>query len=296
MANVYGASVMLGEEFYKEHITFTAAQDMQTFAKPLHVIGINYFTYDKNYDDGTHIRLTTHGHWIENYYREEIYNGAIFEKDLRLFDNGYVFWSWLNREPVYAAAAEHDIDHGITIIRKQSKSCDFYHFGTSCKNFLSPEKLLENLNLLYRFIDFFHEQAAGLIYRAEKTRIRLPNLHSEYIKLPSLKTFPTQAAFAEFLNKTEVQRLYLGEKFNNSYLTRREIDIVRMLITGKRAVEISQELILSDRTLEVHMSHIKDKFKCHSLFELGFLLGSLGPKSLYPFEMSEASDKNEEKN
>jgi DNA-binding CsgD family transcriptional regulator len=282
---------MLGEKFYKEHITFTAAQAMQALIKPLHAIGINYFTYDKNYDDGTHLRLTTHGHWIESYYRQEIYNGAVFEKDLRLFGNGYVFWSWLNREPVYSVAAEHDIDHGITIIQKQPTSCDFYHFGTSRDNYLSPEKLFENLNLLYRFIDFFREQAATIIDTAEKTRIRLPNLRSEHIKLPSLETFPTQAAFAEFLQKTEVQRLYLGEKFNNAYLTRREIDIVRMLLTGKRAIAISQELSVSDRTLEVHMSHIKDKFKCNNLFELGFLLGSLGPKSLYPIQIPETNER-----
>lgn len=272
-----------GENFYKEHVTFTSVADMRLLIKPLQNIGISYFTYDKNYDDGTHIRLTTHGDWIESYYRQELYNGAIFEKDLTLFGTGHVFWSWLNREPVYSAAAEHNIDHGITIIQKQNNSCDFYHFGSTRDNFLSPENLIRHLGLLYRFIDFFREQAGGLIKVAEETRIRLPNLHTDQIALPTFSQFPDKNSFVDFLKKTQVRRLYLGEEFNNAYLTRREIDIVRLLMKGRKSVDISGELSLSDRTLEVHISHIKEKFKCDTLFELGFLLGSLGPKSLYPF-------------
>lgn len=282
---------MLTEKFYKEHITFTSVADIQNLIKPLQDIGITYFTYDKNYDDGTHIRLTTHGQWIESYYRQELYNAAIFEKDLNLFSTGYVFWSWLNREPVYSAAAQHDIDHGITLIQKQTNSCDFYHFGASCKSFLSPDNLVRHLGLLYRFVDFFRDRAADLIKIGENNRICLRSNQYESIDLPAFNRFANKISFPDFLKKTEVRKLYLGEEFDNAYLTRREIDIVRLLMQGKKSVDISGELSLSDRTLEVHVSHIKNKFKCNTLFELGFLLGSLGPKSLYPFKIRKPKNR-----
>lgn len=280
-------SSILNEKFYRDHVTFTATQDIKTLTQPLLDIGISYFTYDKNYNDGSHIRLTTHPHWIESYYRQELYNGAIFEKDLKLFANGYVFWSWLNREPVYSAAAEHDIDHGITIIRNHKNSCDFYHFGATRDKYLSPEHFIRNLPLLYHFINYFHNRAGALIKKAEATRITLPNLNTKDISLPDKQKFPDKKTFLDFLKKTEVRRLYLGQDYDNAYLTRKEIKVINFLISGNRSSDISEDMHVSQRTVEVHIGNIKNKFKCRSLFDLGYKLGTLGPHCLYPFNFIE---------
>src|SRR3990172_10335885 len=129
----------LSEEFFQSHVTFTSVPDMVEITKPLAAIGLSYFTFDRTYQDGSHLRLTNAGQWIESYYRTELYKRAIFEKDPRLFSNGFVFWSWLNREPIYSAAAEHNIEHGLTIIEKHDQYADFYHFGTARNNFILPE-------------------------------------------------------------------------------------------------------------------------------------------------------------
>jgi hypothetical protein len=94
----------LSENFYNSHVTFTSVPDIVQITRPLASIGLSYFTFDRTYDDNSHLRLTNAGKWIESYYRTELYKAAIFEKDPRLFSNGFVFWSCLNREPIYSAA------------------------------------------------------------------------------------------------------------------------------------------------------------------------------------------------
>jgi DNA-binding CsgD family transcriptional regulator len=277
--------IQLDESFYRSHVTFKSVPLITEITKPLTNIGLSYFTFDRTYQDGSHLRLTNAGKWIESYYRSELYKAAIFEKDPRLFRNGFVFWSWLNREPVYSAAAEHDIDHGLTIIERHEQYADFFHFGTTRSNFISPEDLVAKIDFLYRFIAFFKQKLRHLIITAENTRLLLPVNQDKQIELSELQQHRNTGQLSELLKKTEVSRLYLGEDFDNAYLTRREIDILWLLTEGKKPIEISKRLGLSNRTLETHVKNIKDKFKCDTLFELGFTLGALGVQNLYPFKI-----------
>ncbi len=285
---------LLGESFYKKHVTFSSVDDITQITKPLESIGLSYFTFDRTYEDGTHLRLTNAGKWIETYYRTELYKSAIFEKDPRLFCNGFVFWSWLKREPIYSAASQHDIDHGLTIIEKHGRYVDFFHFGTTLDNFISLEKLNSRINFLYRFVAYFKQETQKLILEAEKTRFALPVPAHEEIYLRELKHNKPRS-LEELLKQTQISRLYLGDEFDNAYLTRRELDILSLLKDGNKPVQIANTLAVSNRTLETHIKNIKDKFKCSTLFDLGFKLGSIGPKNLYPFQISSENDKIEEK-
>ena len=264
----------LSEAFFKKHITFTAVNEIARLAAPLEKVGITYFSYDKSYNDGTQIRLTNHEKWTEHYYRAELYKYDVFENNPEQFCSGHVFWSWLNREPVFTEAAKYNIDDGLSIIQKNLKYCNFYHFGTARNEPLTSSALIKKINFLYRFINSFHEKAAHLIKIGEKSA--LPLSREDSFNCPLNEKFLDSKNFAEFLKKTEIKRLYLGEQFDNAYLTRREIDIVRLLIEGKKPVCLSQ------RTLEVHISHIKEKLKCNTLFELGYAIGTIGHKTLLP--------------
>ncbi len=151
------------ESFYRNHVTFTSVNVMQDMIKCLSIIGINYFTFDRTYDDGSHIRLTSAGAWIEHYYREKLYNLAIFEKHPLTFSKGVVFWSWLSRAPIYSTASLFDIDNGLTITQPHKTYCDFYHFGTNRDNKIAEAVLSSKLDYLYRFIAIFQQKAYRLI-------------------------------------------------------------------------------------------------------------------------------------
>ncbi len=51
-------------------------------------------------------------------------------------------------------------------------------------------------------------------------------------------------------------------------LSKREVECLHFLIKGKAAKEIARELAISPRTVELHISHIKDKMKCRTSLEL----------------------------
>lgn len=274
-------TINLDEHFFRSHITFTSVSLITEITKPLHQIGLSYFSFDRSYQNGNHIRLTNAGKWIESYYRQGLYKTAIFEKNPNLFCNGHILWLWLPRDPIYSSAAEYNIDHGITIIEKHKQYTDFFHFGATCENYICPEDLVEKLDCLYRFIAYFKQKTHKLILDAEKTQFYLPIPTHKNLCISHLNAQKDPTQLAEFFKKTEISRLYLGSEFNNTYLTRRELEILAKMQDGKKPVTIAKYLGISHRTLESHLKNIKEKLKCNTLFELGFVLGGLGLKNRY---------------
>jgi len=59
-------------------------------------------------------------------------------------------------------------------------------------------------------------------------------------------------------------------------LTRRELEIVRMLAVGRTNRELAQELFLSPRTVDMHVRNILRKLDCHSRVEAAYRAGELG--------------------
>ncbi len=260
------------ETFYKNHVTFTSVGVIQELIKPLKGIGLNYFTFDRTYNDGSHLRLTSSGEWIEHYYRQKLYDVAIFEKDPSKFKNGVVFWSWLKRAPVYSEAALYDIDHGLTITQSHKAYCDFYHFGTSCNTPILESTLSSKLNQLYKFIALFQQKTYPLICEAELTRFILPiksNIEHEISELSILNN-------SDIFEHGEIKRFYLGDEFDNNYLTGKELEVLTYLYNGHRQISIANLLFISEKIVEKHIENIKNKLSCRTMFELGALTHSLG--------------------
>ncbi|MCX7121687.1 MAG: LuxR C-terminal-related transcriptional regulator [Gammaproteobacteria bacterium] len=271
------------ENFYKNHVTFTSVNEIKKISVQLQQVGISYFTFDRTYKDGSHVRLTNAGRWIESYYREKLYDVAIFEKNPKLFADGYVFWALLKREPVYSAASEHNIDHGITITQSHETYCDFFHFGTARDNYLSPEILVSKLSYLYSFIAFFNERAKKIITESENTRFILPIKALTDINLDDIRNNPSAI---DILKKPEISRLYLGAEFDNTYLTRREIEILAMMMNGNKSVYIAKQCQMSEKTLESHVKSIKGKLKCNTLFELGYITSKLSIQHIFSSDLN----------
>jgi DNA-binding CsgD family transcriptional regulator len=66
------------------------------------------------------------------------------------------------------------------------------------------------------------------------------------------------------------QKFYLQDAKTGSYikLSRREVDCIVQVLSGKRAKQIGKQLQLSHRTIEFYLSRLKTKLACHTLSEL----------------------------
>lgn len=63
-------------------------------------------------------------------------------------------------------------------------------------------------------------------------------------------------------------RYYLGKKFPGTYLTPREMDCAKYLVSGFTHTMIADLLGLSTRTIEYYTKNIRMKLHCHTRTEL----------------------------
>lgn len=277
----------IDERFFRTHITFTSVAKIVEISRPLKHIGFSYFTFDRHYNDGSRICLTNAGSWIEHYWRSGLYKAAIFEKDPMNFLDGYVFWDWLKRDPIYSAASEHDIDHGLTISEKHEQFSDFFHFGANRKRNLSHDEILKVMGYLYRFVASFKQKMRHIINAAVLDRQAFPcyGQTAQPIHSSDLNIDVSSGNIGEFLKSTEITRLYLGEEFNNAYLTRKEVCVLASIMNGDNFQTASSTLGLSESTFDYHISNIKKKLNCKSIFQLGCQIGVISEKNIYPFKV-----------
>ena len=132
---------------------------------------VNYFTYDANFFDSSHSRLTTQSDWIKQYYSLKLYNHAIFEKDLLSFQNGYLLWDWINPYPVYSEASNFNVTNGLTVIKKHPTHNAYYHFGFYNSVDLHGAAFANIMEKIDNFIGLFHEQYCDLIDLSNNNRI-----------------------------------------------------------------------------------------------------------------------------
>src|SRR6266498_5024626 len=67
-----------------------------------------------------------------------------------------------------------------------------------------------------------------------------------------------------------------GEGFQSPELTRREVEVLALLVEGRRQQEIADRLSISDKTVATHIQNLLGKFAVHSRAELiarAYLLG-----------------------
>ena len=62
--------------------------------------------------------------------------------------------------------------------------------------------------------------------------------------------------------------LNIGKQFENQYLTKREVEILKYVIWGYTAKRIGQSLNISFRTVEAYIDILKLKLYCHSKSEI----------------------------
>lgn len=73
-----------------------------------------------------------------------------------------------------------------------------------------------------------------------------------------------------FLHRTldKVLRRETGERELRTLLTPRELDIVRMVVSGLRNKEVAKRLYISEGTVKIHLHNIYDKLQVSSRLEL----------------------------
>lgn len=230
---------------HDQHFALTSSSDIDQLSKPLReFFGITSFVYVQKFASGKEIRLSNQPDWIKYFYQHELYASSVFEQPWSSYQRTQLLWSQLtSHQVVLQGARTFNIDHGLTLVRPQSDSCEFYFLGTTPDNSSITSLYFSHLDLIDKFLDYFKEQAGKIIQQAKQQAIILP---------PSPQAPPLVSAFDReaFLQTLHPQR---------SLLSPREQDCIQLLVKGYSNKMIAQELQLSTRTIETHLDNIKRK-------------------------------------
>jgi DNA-binding CsgD family transcriptional regulator len=138
---------------------------------------------------------------------------------------------------------------------------------------------------LYRGLDVPFERAqvelrAGVALAASGEReAALERLGDAYHTARKLGARPLAAEAANevaALGETVTRRGRAGEPGDDTGLTRRELEVVRLIAVGRTNRDVAHELFLSPRTVDMHVRHILRKLDCRSRVEAAHRAHELG--------------------
>lgn len=256
-----------------KHPFIRISQELAEICQPLELIGINHFTYQKSFNDGSRINLSSKPQWIEDYYNLKLYESSLFEAKSTLYKPYHEIWIGDYDLEVYRCGKlRYNNSHSITITEPQSNSCEFYLFSATEDNLQVIEFLSRNVDILYHFILYFKDRAGYLLKNAHKYKLSLNTIRVPYHDLLLAREGFNNSMLErkkEFLRETQIYRYIFGEKEHpKAKLSKREIDCVLHLLDNKTAEETAALMDISRRTVESYLENIKIKLNCTNKVEL----------------------------
>ncbi|MBA2655496.1 MAG: helix-turn-helix domain-containing protein [Tatlockia sp.] len=249
-----------------QHLCIKSTHQISKITRPLNqAFGTQHFRYLKLYQDGSRILLTDNPDCVRFMYGEGHYKQMWFDGEFpQHLTNGWHIWDALRTEVCnnQITPLEKEINkllnlyHGLTFVSTSPQYHEIFTFDSPFATINQVDK-----QLFRRFMFYFKEQASALLKTANNERLIVP--HKPKLELTVNNVNLKSAAIDEFLTNTEISRYYLGEKYNNAYLTRKEVSCIYWLLKGKTAEETAAIEGNTKKTVQCHLENIRNKLNCH---------------------------------
>lgn len=147
----------------------------------------------------------------------------------------------------------------INIQQKSSEGIESCGFGLKHNHPQADEDLLNELPLIYKFIDYFRDKNKKLINIAQENQVEIASLLGPYFNEEPIIRL-----------RSEKRDLLLKQMGLEAalLLTPRELEILKFVAYGYPASYIAENLHLSTRTVENYIAVIKSKLDCESKVNL----------------------------
>jgi LuxR family transcriptional regulator, quorum-sensing system regulator SolR len=256
---------------FDNHLMIRAGADIAKICEPLKkFFNINDFNYEKIYKDNSKIKLTSRPDWMLCYYKQGFQYMGEYEVSFDQFQSGYKLTSVMSNQCIFTTAREEfNIDNGLVLVDKYDDYCELFWFGSIKGDHQAINFYINNMDLLRRFILYFKEKAADIIERANKERIVLPDKKIIIQGKSDLSKFSKRN---NFIKAIRVEHYRLSGKYSHISLTEREFECAVCMLEGKTAEHTGNDLGLSRRTVETHLSNLRSKVDCNTKSELAEIL------------------------
>lgn len=259
------------------HIAQTACVEMNQICAPLLKVGIRLFMYMRIYPNTTGFALSSdpawHQFYLTNFYQLRYPSSIQFANEIQ----GKVFFSrelFPNVREFADADEFYDFGNGIGLVKQFNQYKEFCYFAANKQSTYIINYYLNNMEYLEYFISYFKDKAAKIIQVAEKTKVPLPK---EYLaltkKIENCNDY--QQLNKELLSHLSHEKISIFNGKEEVYFTKKQLAVINWLLHGKSTEEIGIILNLSKRTVEEHISNIKNKLNCYKNTQLIYKLGKL---------------------
>jgi DNA-binding CsgD family transcriptional regulator len=258
--------------------------EVNEICRPLKQLGITGYIFTRNFKDHTFIGLCTHRDWCEFFF-EKFYSNAYDAKDMQdqVFINKQInLWIHNPMSQIWQDGARYfSIGNGITFADYNEDYVDRFYLYSDVSNYAINAFYLNNQYLLSQFNKYFLKKAEPLIQSLQKHKLQVP-LKYRFDMKPPMESNGTEV-LKDFVRNIATDGILLDKKHNNQHLTKREIECLLWLFEGKTALEISMLLDCSKRTVDTHLTNIKNKLGCYKLTSLMLECTKLGIHELFHY-------------
>ncbi len=246
----------------KKHSSLILTNEISQITNPLLKHNTSYFCFVRIFKDRSRICLTNNAAWHTHFCTDRQYIKDAFEQPISEYDNSTLTWSSIANTDIESdLSVNFNVIPTVTVIEKGNHFCDFYHYGSPANNYKANSS--DNIEDLERFVFSFKDKANSLIHNSDLI------VFPEWQNFQSLEKTSSLSTPALDINK------YL---FNDgkicTYLTKKEIECLKLIVRGKSADEIALIFNLSRRTVESHIDNMKQKFNCVKVAQLIYKISS----------------------
>jgi len=255
------------------HPLIVLSQEFSELCKPLAKFHINHFTYQKHFNDGGQVSLSTKPQWISDYYNLQLYQTSLFEGKPSNYKAGFSVWFGEYDLEVYKHGRNYyNTAHCISIAEPCLDGCEHFLFSAAPEYQAAIQFLSNNIDILYRFILYLKDKGGPIFKAAYKRRLLIKNSQEGKVTNPFMDSDFHQemlAAKKDFFKSTSIHRyVFESGEDNGIKLTHREINCIVYLLQNKTAAETAILMNISRRTVESYLDNIKLKLNCNTKIEL----------------------------
>jgi len=241
------------------------ANDLVAIAKPLARFGITYFSRSRLFDCGIDDSLSTNPHAQEIFIDRQMWK-HVFVGSVDSYSRCAIPWEEIDSKNIeiieYLKEVRNSlgIANGIVLTEPKGEYVEFYYFGTTVSNYGIKNFYLNNLDILYNFIDYFNDVGCDIKRDSYDHRVYYPNAAD--------KTILTSGEVSNtYHDKTNHDQTFLI--MSDFYgLSKRERQCAQLLMLGNCCKRMASKMNLSTRTVEKHLQSLRRKTNSHNYSQM----------------------------
>jgi DNA-binding CsgD family transcriptional regulator len=260
-----------------KHPCLTHNNVLSDICKPLAGLGVNFFGYTALEQSGNAFCLGSKKDYAEAYLaHHHVKSDVHYRPTFKTRRYHYHFWDFVHLDneaaELYSMAAEFDQSHTLTVMRFDEEMTHCFHFSGSLHDVGINQRYLEKMDAVHSFIDYFDHCLQNV---PEVAAIYdFPTHLMNPVKEKSFTIVESDPRLLLLDNAAQQELRF--KNANKYYLTDGERQCLSWLRKGKSADMIAIILGVSRKTIERHISSIKQKYQCTTMYQLGEKINASG--------------------